>query len=64
MSEHLSWLVTVPCNDGNFKAHLRAASAEEIHTALEEVQGRYGVDAQKGKQLALARELRKRGTNE
>ena len=64
MGENVSWLVSVPCNDGNFKSHLKAASADEIKTALEAVQRQYGVDGQKGKQLALARELRKRGNNE
>lgn len=32
--EHVSWLYSCPCNDGNFKSHLKLASKEDIELVL------------------------------
>lgn len=32
--EHVSWLFSCPCNDGNFKNHLKLASKEDIELVL------------------------------
>ena len=61
MRENVSWLVSVPCNDGNFKARLNAASADEVLTALEIVERKYGYGEQVGKKKVLASALRKKG---
>ena len=39
MNNNVSWLVTCPSNDGNFKNHLEYASAEEVREALEIIAG-------------------------
>ena len=61
MSENVSWLVSVPCNDANFKARLNAASADEVLTALEIIEDKYGEGEQTGKKKVLAAALRKKG---
>ena len=39
MNNNVSWLVTCPSNDCNFKLHLEYASAEEVREALEIITG-------------------------
>lgn len=59
MNVNIRWLTTVPATDGNFKSHLKAATAEEIKEALSILKA----SGQKGcvsKISALSRELRKR----
>ena len=41
MNNNVSWLVTCPSNDGNFKIHLEYASAEEVREALEIITGQH-----------------------
>lgn len=57
MTEHYSWLLTVPCTDTNFIQHLAKAPEEEIHQVIKELTGKSGV---KTKLVALERELRRR----
>lgn len=41
MSEnHVSWLVTTPACDWNFKSHLKKASAADIRKAIAQVEGK------------------------
>lgn len=56
-SNNLSWLVTVPTNDQNFKKHLTIATVDELRQALVMVEGQ---SATKTKVQTLQRELRKR----
>lgn len=59
MSNNIQWLTTVPATDGNFKNHLKAATAEEIKEALSILKA----NGEKGcvsKISALSRELRRR----
>lgn len=30
----INWIVSCPCNDGNFKIHLKSATADELKEAL------------------------------
>ena len=53
MSENVSWLVTCPCGDGNFKERLKSATAKEIEQALAELDEKYTQDQQKAKRTAL-----------
>ena len=41
MNNNVSWLVTCPSSDGNFKLHLEYASAEEVREALHIIIGRH-----------------------
>lgn len=34
MGDNVSWLTTVPANDGNFKYHLKYATVEELEQAI------------------------------
>lgn len=54
--EHVSWLVTVPSSDGNFKGHLERASHWVIQYALALVDGR---DGHKVRIEALERQLQR-----
>lgn len=59
MNENIRWLTTVPATDGNFKCHLKTATAEEIKEALSILKA----NGEKGcvsKISALSRELRRR----
>lgn len=59
MNENIRWLTTVPATDGNFKSHLKTATAEEIKEALSILK----TNGEKGcvsKISALTRELRRR----
>lgn len=31
---NINWLLSCPCNDGNFKNHLKSASIDELKIAL------------------------------
>lgn len=33
-TENVKWLLSCPCNDGNFKIHLKSASESELKSAL------------------------------
>lgn len=57
MSNNISWLMTVPSGDGNFKSALERATDEEIREAISNLDGKSGV---KTKLKALEAELRKR----
>lgn len=59
MNENIRWLTTVPATDGNFKSHLKSATAEEVKEALSILKA----NGEKGcvsKISALSRELRRR----
>lgn len=43
MKDNIAWLVTCPCNDGNFKNHLIDASVQEIEAAIKEVKQQQNV---------------------
>lgn len=65
MSNNISWLTTVPANDQNFKDHLKAATKDEIETAIGILQSQRRIVSgvpigNKTKIVALERELRKR----
>lgn len=53
---HKSWLRSCPTNDGNFKAHLKQASDEEIKELISELPEK----GNKSKIAVLKTELRKR----
>lgn len=58
-NDNIKWLTSVPATDGNFKHHLKAATAEEIKDALSAMT----VNGEKGNAsriAALSRDLRKR----
>lgn len=57
MSLNISWLMTTPCTDCNFKSALQRATVEEIKETIRNLDGKNGV---KTKIAALERELRKR----
>ena len=33
-TENVKWLISCPCNDGNFKIHLKSAIVSELKSAL------------------------------
>jgi hypothetical protein len=53
---HKSWLLTCPCGDGNFKAHLKEATVSDI----EEVLGELCEKGNKSKIAVLKAELKRR----
>lgn len=55
--ENISWLMTTPSGDGNFKSALKRATNEEIQTAISNLDGKSGV---KTKLKALEAELKRR----
>lgn len=57
MTNNISWLLTVPCGDCNFKSALERATDEEIQTAISYLAGKSGV---KTKLKALEAELKRR----
>lgn len=57
MTNNISWLMTTPATDCNFKSALLRATNEEIQTTISNLDGKSGV---KTKLKALERELRKR----
>ncbi len=57
MTNNISWLMTTPSGDCNFKSALERATEEEIQTAISNLDGKTGV---KTKLKALEAELRKR----
>ena len=57
MGSNISWLMTVPATDMNFKNHLQYATVEEIKEALSIMNGKEG---NASRIAALSRELRKR----
>lgn len=59
MSNNVSWLVTCPCTDGNFKCRLNQATREEIMEALEELNKTAGENAQKSKRAVLKARLKR-----
>ncbi len=59
MGSNISWLMTVPATDMNFKNHLQYATAEEIKEALSIMTGK-GEKGNASRIAALSRELRKR----
>lgn len=56
-SSNISWLMTTPCSDCNFKGALVKATDEEIQTAISNLDGKGGV---KTKLKALEAELKRR----
>lgn len=56
MGTHVSWLMSCPCSDANFKVHLAQASFEEIEQALRELPEK----GNKSKIATLTRELKRR----
>lgn len=57
---NVSWLLSVPANDCNFKNHLKYASVNELEEALSRLP-EYG---NKTKIKAITAELRRRAKNE
>lgn len=57
MSNNVSWLVTCPASDQNFKVHLQRATAEEIREAIAAIDGKKEI---KTKKKALLAALAKR----
>lgn len=57
MTKNISWLMTTPSGDCNFKSALERATEEEIQTVISNLDGKTGV---KTKLKALEAELRKR----
>ena len=53
---HKSWLLSCPCGDGNFKAHLKEASVAVIEEVISELPEK----GNKSKIAVLKAELRKR----
>lgn len=57
MTENISWLMTTPSGDCNFKAALKRATNEEIQATISNLDGKSGV---KTKLKALEAELKRR----
>lgn len=57
MTNNISWLITTPATDGNFKSALSRATDEEIKEAISGLEGKSGI---KTKLKVLESELRKR----
>lgn len=57
MSNNISWLMTTPSGDCNFKSALERATNEEIQEAISNLDGKNGV---KTKMKALEAELKRR----
>ncbi len=57
MSDNISWLMTTPSGDCNFKGALKRATNEEIQTTISNLDGKSGV---KTKLKELEAELRRR----
>ena len=55
-SIHVNWLISCPCNDGNFKNHLQQASIETLHYVLSLLPDK----GNKAKKTVLTREIKKR----
>lgn len=56
-SENVGWITNCPATDGNFKAHLKRATAEEVREALKIIEGRPN---SKTKEKALRAALKKK----
>ena len=57
MSNNISWLMTTPSGDGNFKSALKRATNEEIQATISNLDGKSGV---KTKLKVLEADLRRR----
>lgn len=57
ITENISWLMTTPSGDCNFKGALKRATNEEIQTTISNLDGKSGV---KTKLKALEAELKRR----
>lgn len=57
MSNNISWLMTTPSGDCNFKSALERATNEEIQETISNLDGKNGV---KTKMKALEAELKRR----
>lgn len=57
MSNNISWLMTTPSGDCNFKSALKRATDEEIRATISNLDGKIGV---KTKLKALEAESRRR----
>lgn len=57
--ENEKWLLSCPCNDGNFKIHLKEASVDELKSALMKLPE----FKNKAKIKAIKAELRRRTDN-
>lgn len=57
MTNNISWLMTTPSGDCNFKSALERATEEEIQTVISNLDGKRGV---KTKLKALEAELKRR----
>ena len=55
-SSHLNWLISCPCNDGNFKNHLQQASIETLRYVLNILPDK----GNKSKKAVLMMEIKKR----
>lgn len=53
---HESWMLSCPCNDGNFKSHLKAATINDIKNVLDQLSEK----GNKTKIKVLTSELRNR----
>ena len=56
IQEHISWLLSCPCSDCNFKSHLKQAYAKDIAKLIDSLPEK----GNKSKIVALKRELKNR----
>lgn len=58
-NDNMSWLISCPSSDDNFRSHLKTATAEEIKQVLNALKTK-GEKGSVSKISALSRELRRR----
>lgn len=59
MNDNVSWLVTCPCSDNNFKLHVEYATPDEIREAIRLTEGKPNTKTKlKALQSALKRKER------
>lgn len=63
MNNNVSWLVTCPSNDGNFKLHLEYASAEEVREALHIIIGQHNTKTKEKILRAAERKIPSNGSS-
>lgn len=62
MTNNISWLMTTPSGDCNFKSALERATEEEIQTVISNLDGKRGVKTKlKVLEAELKRRSKKRG---
>lgn len=59
MDNHVSWLISCPVSDSNFKSHLSNASICDIEQVLKFIEGKHGVKVKEKTLLAALRRKRR-----